>query len=315
MVVVVLDIIIPVYNGSDTIGRTLSALLRQLGSGEVWHRIIVVDDASSDDTAALVEGHADNRILLLRTRRRGGRANACNCGAAASDADALLFLDADCLPVHADLIKRHAELLAAGKDASFGQINGAGVGFWARLAAEVARDRHARAIRGDYLAMTSCNMAVSLEVFRRVGGFCTEYRHYGFEDRDLLASLQLHGCRFGLDPEAVVEHNVDAATGVLCRKMEESGQHTAAIFRRRHPRLYSQMRYARLDVHTACEPLRTLSVLLVKLVAPARWLSERLVDTAWLPFRLRVAVLRSAIALAYMRGTMLADAASSAADR
>lgn len=315
MVVDVLDIVIPVYNGADTIGHTLSALLRQLGSGEFWRRIIVVDDASTDDTVALVEGHGDNRILLLRTRCRGGRANACNSGAAASDADALLFLDADCCPVHADLIKRHAELLAAGTDASFGQIDGAGVGFWPRLAAEVAHDRQARVARGDYLALTSCNMAVSLELFRRVGGFCSEYRHYGFEDRDLLASLRQHRCRFGLDPEAVVEHNVEASPQVLCRKMEESGRHTAAIFRRRHPALYRRMSYARVDVHTASEPVKSLSVLLVKLVAPARWLSERLVDTAWLPFRLRVMVLRSAVALAYMRGTLFEDAASSAADR
>jgi hypothetical protein len=57
-------------------------------------RLIVVDDGSTDATAAIVAGFPDPRLTLIR-QCNAGVAAARNCGSAAAEGDALLFLDAD----------------------------------------------------------------------------------------------------------------------------------------------------------------------------------------------------------------------------
>jgi len=298
-----IDVVIPVHNGAATIARTLTALLAQPGSGESWGRVIVVDDASTDDTAAQVAAIPDVRLHLVRLPLQGGRGNACNAGAAVSTADAVLFLDADCRPLAPDLLQRHATALAAGADVSFGRIDGEGPPFWVRLAAEVAGEREAGVASGDFLAMTSCNMAVRRDRFDQVGGFCREYRHYGFEDRDLLATLQAAGCGVLFDRDAAVAHDVDNSLPQLCAKMAQAGRTTAAIFRRRHPGLYRRMKFARVDVHTAPAPVRWLSPVLSIAYRPLCWLGGQAVHADWLPYPLRRTLVRAATALAYLRGT------------
>lgn len=87
------SVIIPAFNAAATIGDTLDCLARQ--RLETWEAI-VVDDGSTDDTAAIVRGRAetDARIRLLSTEN-GGVSTARNRGIAAASARHLNFLDAD----------------------------------------------------------------------------------------------------------------------------------------------------------------------------------------------------------------------------
>jgi glycosyltransferase involved in cell wall biosynthesis len=67
----VVTVIVPAYNAADTIRTALDALLAQ-----TWPHleILVVDDASTDQTAAVVTEHAqrDPRVRLIRAERNGG---------------------------------------------------------------------------------------------------------------------------------------------------------------------------------------------------------------------------------------------------
>lgn len=83
-----LSIIIPTFNESSTIERTLQVLLERAGDAE----IMVVDGESSDDTVARAAKYA--RVIQAK-RGRGGQLNA---GARATSGDVLLFLHADTLP-------------------------------------------------------------------------------------------------------------------------------------------------------------------------------------------------------------------------
>ncbi len=81
--------VIPTYQRAATIARAVDSALAQDPRPEV----IVVDDGSTDDTAAVLAAYGDE-IRVIRTPNRGVSA-ARNTGAAASDADWIAFLDSD----------------------------------------------------------------------------------------------------------------------------------------------------------------------------------------------------------------------------
>lgn len=86
------DVVIPVFNGRETISTALASVLAQQDD---WvHRIIVVDDGSSDDTAQVVRGLGSPLIELVRTSNQGV-ARARNLGIEKSTAEWVAFLDAD----------------------------------------------------------------------------------------------------------------------------------------------------------------------------------------------------------------------------
>ena len=89
------SVIIPCYNGERYVGETIESVRAQ--SVEDLE-VIVVDDGSTDDSAAVVSrlASADQRVRLI-SKENGGVAAARNTGFAASSPDArhVLFLDAD----------------------------------------------------------------------------------------------------------------------------------------------------------------------------------------------------------------------------
>lgn len=86
-------IVIPAYNEAPRIGAVLSAVC----GVDFVNQIIVVDDASTDETAAVVEAYrcTDQRIHLLRHSLNRGKATALLVGATASTNDLIAFVDAD----------------------------------------------------------------------------------------------------------------------------------------------------------------------------------------------------------------------------
>jgi glycosyltransferase involved in cell wall biosynthesis len=86
-----LSIIVPAYNAREHIAQCLDALL---ASSYKRCEIIVVDDASTDDTADLAR---QKGATVLRTPERSGPAAARNYGASHAKGDILLFIDSDVL--------------------------------------------------------------------------------------------------------------------------------------------------------------------------------------------------------------------------
>ena len=85
------SVIIPLYNKSPYIRRTLDSVFAQTYQD---YEIIVVDDGSTDDGPAQVMKYTDSRLRLIRQTNAGPGA-ARNRGATASHAEYLAFLDAD----------------------------------------------------------------------------------------------------------------------------------------------------------------------------------------------------------------------------
>lgn len=88
------DVVIPVYNGSAYIGESISSVLSQTLSPR---RVIVVDDGSTDETAAVVSALAASQptIVLHRLAQNSGESAARNAGIRLSDSRFIAFLDAD----------------------------------------------------------------------------------------------------------------------------------------------------------------------------------------------------------------------------
>ena len=92
-------VVVPARNEEEAIGGCLAALLDQRGVPNL--RIVVVDDGSTDGTAAAVRGVADPRVRLVRAGPPPegwlGKPHACATGAAEADGDdgLLVFVDAD----------------------------------------------------------------------------------------------------------------------------------------------------------------------------------------------------------------------------
>jgi len=86
------SVVIPAYNRQDTIGRAIASVRAQ-----TWQdlEIVIVDDGSSDATAAVAENFADVRIRVIRNERNRGASATRNTGIAAARGAYIAFLDSD----------------------------------------------------------------------------------------------------------------------------------------------------------------------------------------------------------------------------
>lgn len=84
--------VIAAFKAADTITRAIDSALAQ---EDVSVEVIVVDDASQDNTAAVVEAIADPRIRLIRLPANRGPGGARNAGLDAARGEWVAILDAD----------------------------------------------------------------------------------------------------------------------------------------------------------------------------------------------------------------------------
>jgi cellulose synthase/poly-beta-1,6-N-acetylglucosamine synthase-like glycosyltransferase len=131
-------VVVAARDEADTIARCANAILRQDYPASAL-RLVVVDDRSSDGTAAVVErlSSEDPRVRLVRVGQLPagwmGKSHALWHGTRGADADWLSFTDADCrleaCAVRTAVLearRRHAQLLSLWpRDAA--------VGFWEHL--------------------------------------------------------------------------------------------------------------------------------------------------------------------------------------
>src|SRR4029450_365704 len=88
-----ISVIVPAFNAAATIQDSLHSISQQTYRNL---EIIVVDDGSTDDTAAVARRHSlgDRRFRIV-AQRNGGVASARNAGLQASRGAFIAFIDAD----------------------------------------------------------------------------------------------------------------------------------------------------------------------------------------------------------------------------
>jgi glycosyltransferase involved in cell wall biosynthesis len=107
------SVVIPAHNASSTIDETLRSVRSQ---SHEQLEIIVVDDGSSDNTAAIVRQHAaqDSRIKIIE-QDNAGVATARNRGWQSASANFIAFIDADDLWGSTNIERQLQTLIAGGE--------------------------------------------------------------------------------------------------------------------------------------------------------------------------------------------------------
>lgn len=116
-----LSVVIPAWNEQRRLPATLEQVLAYLAGQPYSSEVIVADDGSDDDTAAIAEGYG---VRVLRCDHRG-KGFAVRAGALAASGDYLLLCDAD-LAVPIEEWPKLAARLDAGDDVAIGSREGSG---------------------------------------------------------------------------------------------------------------------------------------------------------------------------------------------
>ncbi|NBE50180.1 glycosyltransferase [Streptomyces boluensis] len=176
--------VVPAYNEEKSIGATLDALAAQT---DTRYTLVVVDNASTDGTAALVRGFAATApmpVHLVHEKERGTGA-AVDTGfrhAIEHGARLLVRTDADCLPAHDWIAAARAEFargteMACGRSVPRSDEHPTPV---ERLLPAVIRatalygryrsaHRHPR-YRAPYVLCHGHNLAITADLYLRCGG-------------------------------------------------------------------------------------------------------------------------------------------------
>jgi len=205
--------ILAVYNGAFTLGRALESALAQQFQGST--EVVVVDDGSTDGTAALLNAYGD-RIKVIRQRNRGLTA-ARNRGVAAAAGEYIAFLDADDiwladritktvtpLVANPDLVLVYSDLLPTdenGDELAPGYVRPG-----------VAHAPSMEEMLRQWWPILPSTVTMRRATFERCGGFCEEFKGAGgFDDIYLWMMAREHG-QFHFVAEPLVRYRLTPFT-------------------------------------------------------------------------------------------------------
>lgn len=255
------SVIVPVYNGERLIGRCLTALADQTVAAD-GYEIIVVDDGSSDATAAVVQAWiAANPQIQARLVRQvnAGPAAARNHGADVAAAELLLFTDADCEPLPhwiAALSAPFDNPEVVGAKGTYRTHQTALAPLFVQAEYEDRYDRMFGQEQIDFIDTYSA--AYRRKIFRENGGFDAIFTTASVEDQEFSFRLAQKGYRLVFAPDAAVSHTHDTDLREYVRRKYYIG-YWKALLTRWHPERMVQ------DSHTP-QVLKVQIVLLASIV-------------------------------------------------
>lgn len=219
------SVIVPAYNAETTIGACVVALREQ--SFDRPYEIIVVDDGSTDETAA----RAREAGATVLSTPRGRPAAARNAGIHAASGKLLCCTDADCVP-HPDWLQ---QICAPFDDPEVAACKGA--------YATRQRSLIARFVQLEY--EDKYDLLRTQESIDFIDTYSAAYRrdillaHNGFderfdylEDQELSFRLANRGYRMVFQEAAVVDHLHSATPAAYLRKKATIGYWKAQVVRR-----------------------------------------------------------------------------------
>lgn len=220
--------IICTHNREQYLGAAIDSLLNQtLGSALGSYEVIVVDNASTDGTAAIAKARLDNPLVRYIYEPALGLSVARNTGAAAAQSQIVAYLDDDAeasagwLAALLEVFDRNQKVAIAGGKVTLIWPPNAQPPRW--LSDDLSSGLGAYDLGDDLVyiqqpALTprGLNYAVRKQFLESVGGFDT---HLGRVGKNLLSNEEQQMTRLALDqgwqvayvPTALAAHNVAPA--------------------------------------------------------------------------------------------------------
>lgn len=181
------SVVVPTYNRAAVVGRAIDSVLAQtFGDFE----LIVVDDASTDETSALLASYSDPRLIaLVHDTNRGGGASR-NTAIDVAKGEFVAFLDSDC-----EFLHHYLEVVVARFDEdTIGEI-GVVVVDHVRVIGQTEELRPAGLLNRDGLLSLEQNISSSAAVVRRVclePGLRFDAATKHIDDRDFFMQIAEH---------------------------------------------------------------------------------------------------------------------------
>jgi glycosyltransferase involved in cell wall biosynthesis len=198
----VISFVVPVHNASASLGRCLAALETSTYQD---FECVVVDDGSTDDSAALA---AAGGARVIATGGQRGPAYARNRGAATCEGQVLFFIDADVM-VRSGTLTQVAKAFEENPtlDALIGSYDEdpAEPNFLSQYKNLMHCFVHQHGNRRASTFWTGCG-AIRKCVFEEFGGFDESYIRPSIEDIELGARLIRGGRVIELEPTLMVKH-------------------------------------------------------------------------------------------------------------
>jgi GT2 family glycosyltransferase len=217
-----LSVVIPTFNGAETLGEQLDALATQDWRGPL--EVIVSDNGSTDDTRAVVESYAERfpSLIFVDSSDVPGVSYARNVGAAAATGDYLLFCDCDdkvgdgWLKAMATALERHPFVAARYEHR---QLNPA----WTRASyGEPQRDE--LSAPPSFLPFGfGGSLGVRRDIHFNVGGFDVAFFPFQADDVDYCYRIQLSGTPIHFVRSAVVHYRHRLRLGEIFRAFRGYG--------------------------------------------------------------------------------------------
>ena len=227
-----ISVVVCTYNGARTIRDCLEGLTHLAYPD---YEVIVVDDGSTDATAAIVGRYG---CRLIRTENRG-LASARNTGLGAAAGEIVAYLDDDAYPDPHWLTYLAARFLST----SHAAVGGPNI---APPADGPIADCVARAPGGPvHVLLTDseaehipgCNMAFRKACLEAIGGFDPQFRAAG-DDVDVCWRLGERGWTLGFSPAAVVWHHRRNSVRAYWKQQTGYGR-AEAMLERKWPEKYN----------------------------------------------------------------------------
>jgi glycosyltransferase involved in cell wall biosynthesis len=217
------SVVIPALNAAEVIGEQLDALSRQTYQGD-WE-VVVVDNGSTDGTAAAAMAHARRlpRLRVIDASQRRSHTFARNSGAAGAEGELLLYCDADDVVAPGWVAAFAAAAEEEGCDFMGGFVDDVSLndprhGAWRQ---SPPRDRLPEKM--DFLPLAiSANLAIRRSVLFDIGGWNKGYGE-GCNDVELSWRAQVAGYRLCYVPEAEIAYRYRSSMRALARQMYRRG--------------------------------------------------------------------------------------------
>jgi glycosyltransferase involved in cell wall biosynthesis len=196
-----ISIVVPNYNGADTIGECLTAAFASKYND---FEVVVVDDCSGDNSVEIIKKFPCKLICL---EKRSGTSRARNIGAQNSTGDVIFFTDADCLVqedtlsiINKTLSETDSSTIIGGTYARMPYDKG----FFNMFQSVFVNYSETKNIENpDYIAAHA--MVIDARTFRESGGFPEDFLPI-IEDVEFSHRMRRSGCTLVMNPGIQVRH-------------------------------------------------------------------------------------------------------------